>query len=160
MQILIFEDATCVLKICMIVAPGFVGNLLWKWIHNAANRNETCSTLPERVFVFIFLVIVSLVSIVLHHLRHKRKTHKTPGKSNSVYSLRHLCIPFRHLQRVSFFQYSRYLFVFQKGEKKQCVCFFLCFVPNNFRTTLSIFVNRGMKMPLKPHLLVQFCWIL
>jgi hypothetical protein len=45
MQIVTFEDATCVPNIYMHVASGFVCNLLCKRIHSAANRNETLSTI-------------------------------------------------------------------------------------------------------------------
>lgn len=156
MQILIFEDATCVLKICMIVAPGFVGNLLWKWIHSAANRNETSSTLLTKSFC-----VVSLASIVLHHLCHKRKMHKNAREiqqyllSHSVvYSLQTspktivfiliFALSFTCLIRKKVLTYLNVLFVCLS------VCVFRCFVPYNFRTTSSIFYLCMNIMPLKP----------
>lgn len=60
MQILIFEGATCVLNIYMIVAPGFVSNLLCKWIRSVANGNETLSTYAREIFVLILFVVVAI----------------------------------------------------------------------------------------------------
>jgi hypothetical protein len=86
MQILIFEDATCVLNIYMIVAPGFVSNLLCKWIRSAANGNETLSTLRERNLCvnspchgrnsLILQCIVHVVSV---------KYIKASGPASSIY---------------------------------------------------------------------------
>jgi hypothetical protein len=109
MQILIFEDATCVLKICMIVAPGFVGNLLWKWIHSAANRNETSSTLLTKSFC-----VVSLASIVLHHLCHKRKMHKN---AREIQQCLLAVFPSDVSKDCSFYFHIRFIFYLFNKEK-------------------------------------------
>lgn len=89
MQILIFEDATCVLNIYMVVAPGFMSNLLCKWIHSAANGNETLNTLRKRNFC-ANSPCRGLNSLILQFIVHviSVKYIKASGRANNIYVIR------------------------------------------------------------------------
>jgi len=116
MQIVTFEDATCVPHIYMHVASGFVGNLLCKWIRSAANRNETLSTIWSwAIFVLIQPVAVNLTACVVNVKCIKRPSSWALASLFSCLLLWYECVC-KHSSSLHIFPFS----VSGCMQKKSC----------------------------------------
>jgi hypothetical protein len=135
MQILIFEDSTCVLNLYMIVAAGFVSNLLCKWIHGASNWSETLSTLRERNFCVNF-PCRGLNSLILQFIVRAMsvKYIKAPGQAGNIYVTRAVMYYLGTLPKSrSFFPYSYLLTSGAVSFLRSCQCAAIHEIPNNFK---------------------------